>query len=81
MSKISLKSKLSKIIQKEIKQKKICYSDRINKTENWDSISNFNILLKIEEYFSIKFSTNEFNSLNNFKKIYEIVKNKLKKKT
>jgi len=81
MSKISLKSKLSEIIQKEIKQKKISYSDGINKTENWDSISNFNILLKIEEYFSIKFSTNEFNSLNNFKKIYEIVKNKFKKKT
>ena len=80
MSQSSLKNKLINIIKKELKEKKINIRDGINDTKNWDSVGNLNILLKIETDLKIKFNTNEFNSLNNFKAILQNVKKKYKKR-
>ena len=80
MSQNSLKNKLINIIKKELKEKKITIRDGINDKKNWDSVGNLNILLKIESDLKIKFNTNEFNSLNNFKAILQNVKKKYKKR-
>ena len=80
MSQSSLKNKLINIIKKELKEKKINIRDGINDTKNWDSVGNLNILLKIKTDLKIKFNTNEFNSLNNFKAILQNVKKKYKKR-
>ena len=45
--------------------------------KNWDSLSNFNILLDIEKEFKIRFNTKEFSELNNFKQILQNVKKKI----
>ena len=70
---------LSNIISKQIKVSKINLNDGINKTRNWDSIGNLNILLAIEKELDIKFKTKEFNSLINFRNILKNVKSKIKK--
>ena len=80
MSTNSLKNKIINIIKKELKEKKIKINDGINTVKNWDSVGNFNLLLRIENDLKIKFSTNEFNSLNNFKSILKNVENKYKKR-
>jgi len=81
MSTNSLKNKIINIIKKELKEKKIKINDGINTVKNWDSVGNFNLLLRIENDLKIKFSTNEFNSLNNFKSILKNVENKYKKRS
>ncbi len=80
MQKISLNNKVFDIIKNELKLKKIAINDGINKTKRWDSISNLNILLQIENKLKIKFSTSEFNSLNNIKSILSNVRTKIKKR-
>ncbi len=79
MSKTTLSKKISNIISKQIKVSKINLNDGINKTRNWDSIGNLNILLAIEKELDIKFKTKEFNSLINFRNILKNVKSKIKK--
>tara|TARA_B100000945_G_C20130211_1_gene479029 strand:- start:400 stop:636 length:237 start_codon:yes stop_codon:yes gene_type:complete len=69
---------LAEILRKELKLKKITLKDGINKTKNWDSINNMNILLKLETKFKIRFSSREFNSLNDVKSILENVSKKIK---
>ncbi len=80
MQKISLNNRVFDIIKNELKLKKIAINDGINKTKRWDSISNLNILLQIENKLKIKFSTSEFNSLNNIKSILSNVRTKIKKR-
>ena len=48
--------------------------------KKWDSIGNLNVLMRIEDNLKIKFSTNEFSSLNNVKSILKNVEKKYKKK-
>jgi len=78
-SKISLDSELKKIFKSELKIN-IKKNNKIYDHEKWDSIGNFSLLLSIEKKFSIKFSSLEFNKLNSFKEIQEIVTKKFKKK-
>jgi acyl carrier protein len=79
MQKTSLNNKILDIIKNELKMKKISIKDGINITKKWDSISNLNILLQIENKLKIKFNTREFNSLNNTKVILSNVRKKIKK--
>ena len=64
-----------------MKEKKITIKDGINRTKNWDSVGNLNVLLRIEADLKIKFNTSEFNSLNNFKSILQNVQKKYKKRS
>jgi len=39
--------------------------------DQWDSLSNMNILLAIESKYKIRFTINEMSNINSFKKILE----------
>jgi acyl carrier protein len=43
--------------------------------ELWDSLSHMNLMLEIEKKFSFQFTTKEFAQLNNYKKIFQRLKN------
>lgn len=69
------KLKLINLFKKQLKiNGKFNENSKIYDYQSWDSLANFNILLSIEKEFSLKFSTDEFSSLNSFKEIYQYVK-------
>lgn len=74
----SLNEDLKKIFKKELKIK-VNLNSKYLDFEEWDSMGNFNVLLACEVRFKIKFNSNEFNKLNSFKEISEVVQKKLKK--
>lgn len=76
-SKKYLIAELKKLFRKELKINVIA-SSKIYDNKKWDSIGNFNLLLSIEKKFNIKFNAHEFNKLNSFKNILEIVTKKFK---
>jgi len=80
MSQNFLKNKIIDAIKKELSERKITLMDGINTKKKWDSIGNLNVLMRIEDNLKIKFSTNEFSSLNNVKSILKNVEKKYKKK-
>tara|TARA_X000000950_G_C13870876_1_gene642824 strand:+ start:645 stop:884 length:240 start_codon:yes stop_codon:yes gene_type:complete len=63
---------LKKVFKKELK---IIVNDKhkINDFDKWDSLGNFNVLLACEKKFKFKFTNKEFNTLNTFKEILNIV--------
>ena len=67
--------KLKKIFYDEIKIK-VKTNSKIYDFKSWDSLGNFNILLRCEKEFKIKFTSEEFTSLNSFKEIEKVVKKK-----
>jgi acyl carrier protein len=67
--------KLKKIFYDEIKIK-VKTNSKIYDFKTWDSLGNFNILLRCEKEFKIKFTSKEFTSLNSFKEIEKVVKKK-----
>tara|TARA_Y100000816_G_C26108198_1_gene589873 strand:+ start:1720 stop:1959 length:240 start_codon:yes stop_codon:yes gene_type:complete len=73
----SNKKKLIKIFINNLRLKKFDVNLKIYSIKNWDSLSNFNILLDIEKEFKIRFNTKEFSELNNFKQILQNVKKKI----
>lgn len=74
----SLNEELKKIFKKELKIK-VNLNSKYLDFEEWDSMGNFNVLLACEDTFKIKFNSNEFNKLNSFKEISEVVQKKIKK--
>ena len=76
-SKKFLTNELKKLFKKELKTN-VKESGKIYDHEKWDSIGNFNLLLSIEKKFKIKFNSLEFNRLNSFKDILNIVSKKSK---
>lgn len=68
---------LKKLFKKELKIN-VKENGKIYDNEKWDSMGNFNLLLSIEKKFKIKFNAQEFNKLNSFKNILEIVTKKFK---
>ena len=51
-------------------------NSRIDETQNWDSLTNMDILLEIEKFFSIKFELDELQNLDSIKNICENLKNR-----
>ena len=76
-SKKFLTNELKKLFKKELKTN-VKENGKIYDHEKWDSIGNFNLLLSIEKKFKIKFNSLEFNRLNSFKDILNIVAKKSK---
>ena len=71
------KNKFTKIFKDELKIKgHFNEKSKIYDYKNWDSLTNFNILLSIEKEFKIKFNSKEFSSLNSFLGILKNVKKK-----
>jgi acyl carrier protein len=74
-SKNFLIKEIKKIFKKELKIN-IDLNDKIYDHKKWDSLGNFNILLRCEQYFNIKFNSKEFTNINSIKHILNIVKKK-----
>ena len=75
MSKRYFEIELAKIFKKELNIK-VNSKSKMYDYEKWDSLGNFNILLAVEKFFKIKFSSREFNELKSLKEILKIVKQK-----
>jgi|TARA_B110000971_G_C19937180_1_gene466933 acyl carrier protein len=71
----SLDKKLKKIFLEELKIK-VKNSSKIYDFKSWDSLGNFNILLRCEREFQIKFTSKEFTNLNSYKEIEKVVQKK-----
>jgi len=70
-----LNKKLKKIFLDELKIK-VKDSNKIYDFKSWDSLGNFNILLRCEKEFQIKFTSKEFTKLNSYIEIEKVVKKK-----
>ena len=64
---------LKKIFKKELKIN-VREKSKIYDFVRWDSLGNFNVLLACEKKFKFKFTNKEFNTINSFKEILNIVK-------
>lgn len=79
MKKIDDKLKeILKIIFKKKNIKKI-NNLKIGSFKAWDSLNHFNLLLKIEKDFKIRFSTNDFSTLMTIKDISKKIRKKIVK--
>ena len=69
---------ISNIISKtlNIKVNDLNLNSGKNNILKWDSLNQVKIILAIEEKYKIKFGTDNFEDLNNIKKIVEVVANK-----
>ena len=63
---------LKKIFKKELKIN-VNEKNKINDFVKWDSLGNFNVLLACEKKFKFNFTNKEFNTINTFKDILNIV--------
>jgi acyl carrier protein len=70
-----LDKKLKNIFLQELKIK-VKSTSKIYDFKSWDSLGNFNVLLRCEKEFNIKFTSKEFTSLDSFKEIEKVVKKK-----
>jgi acyl carrier protein len=48
----------------------------INKTKNWDSLKHLNLIILLEEEFSIKITPDDMQELTNYKKILSFLNSK-----
>jgi acyl carrier protein len=76
-SKKSLAKEIRDIFKKQLGIK-VSLNDKIYAHKQWDSIGNFTVLLECEKHFNIKFSSNDFNNINSFKEILNIVDKKFR---
>ena len=69
---------ISNIISKtlNIKVNDLNLNSGKNNILKWDSLNQVKIILAIEEKYKIKFGTDNFEDLNNIKKIVEVVADK-----
>ncbi len=44
----------------------------------WDSLSNFNLLLEVEEFYNIRFTSEEITNIRSVEQLIQILKIKLK---
>jgi len=52
-------------------------SSNVKNTNNWDSFSGLNLVLRVEEVFDVSLSMNELNECRSFGSVLTIVKKKL----
>jgi acyl carrier protein len=76
-SRISLIKVIKKIFKKELGIN-VTLKSKIYDYEQWDSMGNFNILLRCEKYFNIKLSSKEFSKIKSIREILNLVKKKIK---
>jgi len=46
--------------------------------KEWDSLGNFNLLLAVEEFYSIRFTPEEINTIRSIKQILTCLQNRVK---
>lgn len=59
-----------------ISEKSITDDTSIETLENWDSLSHMNLIVALEESFSVEFEEDEFVSMTSFRAIKEIIGSK-----
>ena len=59
-----------------VSEEELDMNSRIDETQNWDSLTNMDLLLVIEKFFSIRFELDELQNLNSIKNIYENLENR-----
>jgi len=74
-SKKFFEAELIKIFKRELNIT-VGNGSKIYDNPKWDSLGNFNVLLSVEKYFKMKFSSTEFNKAKSFNEILKIVKQK-----
>ncbi len=79
---IDIKAKVSSIIMKELELEDINELDNaaLGYTRGWDSLNHIKIILEVENYFAIKFSSENFEILISLDDIVNTVKSKLTNK-
>jgi acyl carrier protein len=77
-----MKEKIKEIIADvfDIEIKKVKENMSQKNTETWDSLKHLNLIVSIEEEYSISFEPEEISDMNDFKAIINIVKKKIMKK-
>jgi acyl carrier protein len=67
---MNTEKKLKEIFDTILNKKNIDYNKlEINKTKNWDSLKHLNLILLLEEEFSIKINSDDIQKLSNYNKI------------
>jgi acyl carrier protein len=61
----------------ELKLDDINENSASNNTENWDSLRHMNLILSLEEEFSIRFLFDEISEITDFNSIYKLISGKL----
>jgi|688.fasta_scaffold1274097_2 acyl carrier protein len=61
----------------ELKLEDINENSTSDNTENWDSLRHMNLILSLEEEFSIRFQFDEISEISDFNSIYKLISGKL----
>ena len=74
-----MEKKLAKIFSNifKVDENKITDIVSPDNLENWDSLSHMDLVVSIEEEFSIRFSSDEIIEMKNFKMIKELLASKI----
>jgi len=75
---MNTEQKLKQIFNTILNKKKITDYNKleINKTKNWDSLKHLNLIILLEEEFSIKITPDDMQELTNYKKILSFLNSK-----
>lgn len=74
---MNIEKKLKEIFNTLLNRKINNYNNlEINKTKNWDSIKHLNLILLLEEEFSIAINPEDIQKLTNYKEILLFIKSK-----
>ena len=75
---MNTEQKLKEIFNTILNKNKITDYNKleINKTKNWDSLKHLNLIILLEEEFSIKITPDDMQELTNYKKILSFLNSK-----
>jgi acyl carrier protein len=75
---MNTEKKLKEIFNTILNKKIIDYNKlQINKTKNWDSLKHLNLILLLEEEFSIKVNSDDIQKLTNYNKILSFLNSRI----
>jgi acyl carrier protein len=75
---MNTEKKLKEIFDTILNKKIIDYNKlEINKTKNWDSLKHLNLILLLEEEFSIKINSDDIQKLSNYNKILSFLNSRI----
>jgi acyl carrier protein len=75
---MNTEKKLKELFDTILNKKIIDYNKlEINKTKNWDSLKHLNLILLLEEEFSIKINSDDIQKLSNYNKILSFLNSRI----
>ena len=81
MSRTDIFEKLNDIFRKNFDDESICLTDSTTAEdiEDWDSLEQINLVVAIQDTFTVKFNIDEVNSMQNVGEMVNMIMNKLEK--